>query len=215
MNGLRRLAARQVKDAETETRIEELIAAPSFPARGDVAHALQEAQAAYPGAVRRALQRRIAARLDLPFRAHEFLAGGDALDEGPVVEALLDAGAPEMVTRAAFVVAGPKTVGAAIDRLFELHQGYLRDRNAWGRAEHQAEREEYRRLRNRHRALRGKDSFLTAVLEQRGYGRFSPASPSSPICCAGTAHLAKKPRSSFWCRGRGCVLPWLGPFSVG
>jgi hypothetical protein len=166
VNSLRRLAARQVKDAETETRIEELIAATSFPARGDVAaHSLQEAHAAYPGAVRRALQRRIAARLDLPFRAHEFLAGGDALDEGPVIEALLDAGTPEMVTRAAFVVVGPKTIGAVIDRLFELHQGYLRDRNAWGRAEHQAKREESGRLRTAIQASR-EDAFLAAVLER-------------------------------------------------
>jgi len=166
VTSLRRLAARQVKDAETETRIEELIASTSFPARGDVAaHALQEAQATYPGPVRRALQRRIAARLDLPFRAHEFLVGGEALDEGPVVEALLDASTPEMVTRAAFVVVGPKTIGAAIDRLFELHQGYQRDRNAWGRAEHQAEREETRRLRTAIEASR-EDSFLVALLER-------------------------------------------------
>ena len=166
VNGLRRLAARQVKNAETEARIEELIAATSFPARGDVAaHALQEAHAAYPGAVRRALQRRIAARLDLPFRAREFLAGGDALDEGPVIEALLDAGTSEMVTRAAFVVVGPKAVGAVIDRLFELHQGYLRDRITWGRSEHQAEREESGRLRTAIEASR-ENSFLAALLER-------------------------------------------------
>jgi len=165
-NGLRRLAARQVKDAETETRIEELIAAPSFPARGDVAvHALQEAQATYPGPVRRALQRRIAARLDLPFRAHEFLASGDALDEGPVVEVLLDAATPEMVMRVAFVVVGPKTIGAVIDRLFELRGGYQRDRGAWGRAEHQAEREEAGRLRIAIEASR-ENSFLEAILER-------------------------------------------------
>jgi hypothetical protein len=165
VNGLRRLAARQVKDAETETRIEELIAAPSFPARGDVAHALQEAQATYPAPVRRALQRRIAARMELPFRAREFLAGGDALDEGPVVDALLDAGTPEMVIQAAFVVVGPKTIGAVIDRLFKLHEAYEHDRNGWGRAEHQAEREEYGRLRTAVGASRD-DLFLTAVLER-------------------------------------------------
>ena len=91
-----RLAANKTRSAETETRIEELIAAPSFPARGDVAaQALQEAQATYPSPVRRALQRRIAARMELPHRAREFLAGGDALDEGPVVDALLDAGLPK------------------------------------------------------------------------------------------------------------------------
>ena len=52
----------------------------------------KEAHATYPAAVRKGLQRRVAARLELPFRAHEFLTGGDALDEGPVVEAVLDAG---------------------------------------------------------------------------------------------------------------------------
>lgn len=166
VNSLRSLAARQVKDAETETRIEELIASTGFPARNDqAAHVLQEAQAAYPGPVRKGLQRRIATRLELPFRAREFLTGGDALDEGPVVEALLDAGAPELVTRAGFVVVGPKTVGAVIDRLFELHEAYHRDRDAWGGAGHQAEREELGRLRTAIEASR-EDSFLTALLER-------------------------------------------------
>jgi hypothetical protein len=163
---LRGLAARRVKDAETETRIEELIASTGFPARNDqAAHVLQEAQAAYPGPVRKGLQRRIATRLELPFRAHEFLTGGDALDEGPVVEALLDVGTPELVTRAGFVVVGPKTVGAVIDRLFELHEAYHRDHNAWGGAGHQAEREELGRLRAAIEASR-EDSFLTALLER-------------------------------------------------
>ena len=166
VTSLRSLAARQAKGAETEMRIEELIAATSFPARSDgAAHALQEAQATYPGPVRKGLQRRIAARLELPFRAHEFLTGGDALDEGPVEEALLDAGTSEIVTRAGFVVVGPKTVGAVIDRLFELHEAYQRDRKAWGRTEHQTEREEYGRLRTTIEASR-EDSFLTALLQR-------------------------------------------------
>lgn len=166
VNSVRSLAKHQVEDAEADTRIEELIAASSFPAKGDVAaRALQEAQATYPGAVRRALQRRVAARLDLPFGAHEFLTGGDALDEGPVVETLLDAETPETVIRVAFVVVGPKTIGEVIDRLFELHEAYQRDRNGWGRAEQGAEREEYGRLRTAIGASR-EDSFLTAVLER-------------------------------------------------
>ena len=161
-----RLAANKTRSAETETRIEELIASTSFLARNDgAAHALQEAQATYPGPVRKGLQRRIAARLELPFRAHEFLMGGDALDEGPVVEALLDAATPEIITRAGFVVVGPKTLGAVIDRLFELHEAYRRDRNAWGRPDHQAERDESGRLRTTIEASR-EDSFLTALLER-------------------------------------------------
>jgi hypothetical protein len=166
VKALRNLATHETNNAETETRIEELIAATSFPAKGDAAaHALQEAQAKYPGPVRRALQRRIAARLELPFRAHEFLTGGDALDGGPVVEALLDPATPEIVARAGFVVVGPKTVGAMIDRLFKLHEAHDRDRNAWGGPGHQAEREELGRLRITIEASR-EDSFLTALLER-------------------------------------------------
>jgi NACHT conflict system protein len=103
----------------------------------------------------------------MPFRAREFLAGGDALEEGPVVEVLLDAATPEMVTQAAFVVVGPKTIGAVIDRLFKLHEAYEQDRNGWGRAERQPEREEYGRLRTAIGASR-EDLFLTAVLERAG-----------------------------------------------
>ena len=183
VNSLRRLAAREMKDAETETRIEELIAAPSFPARGDVAaQALQEAHANHPAPVRRALQRRIAARLEMPFRAREFLAGRDALDEGPVVDVLLDAATPEMVTQAAFVVVGPKTIGAVIDRLFQLHEAYERDRNGWGRAEHQTEREEYGRLRTAIRASR-EDLFLTAILKR--------AETDDPVCIEFFADLVR------------------------
>lgn len=166
VNSLRRLAAQKAKSAETEMRIEELIAATSFPAGSDgAAHVLREAQAAYPEPVRKGIQRRIAARLDLPFRAHELLTGGDALDEGPVVEALLDARTPEIAIRTGFAVVGPKTVGAVIERLFELHEAYLRDRNAWGRQERQAERDEFGRLRNAIEASR-EDSFLTALLKR-------------------------------------------------
>ncbi|QAU44189.1 hypothetical protein XH91_01670 [Bradyrhizobium guangzhouense] len=166
VKSLKSLAARQAKNAETETRIEELIAATSFPARSDgAAHALQEAQATYPGPVRKGMQRRIAARLELPFRARDLLIGGDALDDGPVVEALLDSGTSESVARAGFVVVGPKTVGVVIDRLFELHVAHRRDSNAWGRPEHEAERQEWGRLRTAIEASR-EDSFLTALLER-------------------------------------------------
>jgi hypothetical protein len=78
---------------------------------------------------------------------------------------VLDAATPEIVTRAGFVVVGPKTVGATIDRLFKLHQVYDRDRNAWGGPGHQAEREELGRLRTTIEASR-EDSFLTALLER-------------------------------------------------
>ncbi|UWU70562.1 NACHT domain-containing NTPase [Bradyrhizobium sp. NC92] len=166
VNRLRNLTARPVKDAKTETQIEESIAAANFPIQDDAAtRALYEAQASYPAAVRRAIQRRITARLDLPYLAREYLAGGDALDEGPVVEALLDSGVPYVVTRVAFVVAGPKTIGAAIDRLFELHQAYLRNPNTWGRAEQQGEGEEHGRWWAAIDASR-QDSFLTALLER-------------------------------------------------
>lgn len=166
VNSLRRFAAYQVEDTETETRIEELIAAASFPVRGGVVpQVLQAAQASHPAAVRRALHRRIAARLEMPFCAREFLAGGDALDEGPVVDVLLDAATPEMVTLAAFVVVGPKTIGSVIDRLLKLHEAYEQDRNGWGRGEYQTDRAEYRRLQIAIGASR-EDLFLTAVLER-------------------------------------------------
>lgn len=197
-----RLAANKTRSAETETRIEELIASTSFLARNDgAAHALQEAQATYPGPVRKGLQRRIAARLELPFRAHEFLMGGDALDEGPVVEALLDAATPEIITRAGFVVVGPKTLGAVIDRLFELHEAYRRDRNAWGRPDHQAERDESGRLRTAIEASR-EDSFLTALLER--------AETDDPARIEFLADLGtagrKKPRSPL-ASATSCVRP--------
>jgi len=46
-----------------------------------------------------------------------------------------------------------------------LHGKYLRDRNAWGRPEHNAERSEYQRVQDAIGASR-KDSFLAALLER-------------------------------------------------
>jgi hypothetical protein len=160
------LGAHRLDGANPEARIADLIASADFPVRDDHASlALQRTHEAYPASVREGLLRRVAARLELPFRAHEFLRDGAVVDEGPVVEAVLDAATPEMVARGGFAVIGPTTIGTLIDRLFALHAVYLSDRNTWGRPEHQAERDEYGRVRGAIEASR-KDSFLTALLER-------------------------------------------------
>jgi hypothetical protein len=126
-----------------------MIASPDFPVRNDRASlVLQRAFEAFPEAVNNGLLRRIASGLELPYRAREFLKDGAAVDDGPIAAAALDRTTPERVAKGAFAVIGPKTVGTLMDQLFALNEEYQRDRNAWGRAERQAERNEYQRLRD-------------------------------------------------------------------
>ena len=126
-----------------------MIASPDFPVRNEhAAMGLQRAFESYPAPVREGLLRRVAARLELPYRAHEYLSGAAVVDDGPIVEAALDPATPGSAARGAFAVIGPKTVGALIDRLFALREVYLGDPNAWGRPERQAERNEYGRAQD-------------------------------------------------------------------
>ncbi len=158
------LAAHRLGDAGAEARIADVIASADFPVRNDhAATSLQRAFESYPAPVREGLLRRVAARLELPYRAHEYLGDAAVVDDGPIVEAALDPATPRSAARGAFAVIGPKTVGTLIDQLFALHEVYLGDRNAWGRAEHQAERNEYGRVRDAISASR-KESFLAALL---------------------------------------------------
>ena len=160
------LVAHRLGDAGAEARIADVIASADFPVRNDhAAMGLQRAYEAYRAPVREGLLRRTAARLELPYRAHEYLSDAAVVDDGPIVEAALDPATPGSAARGAFAVIGPKTVGALIDRLFALREVYLGDRNAWGRPERQAERNEYGRVQDAISSSR-KDSFLAALLER-------------------------------------------------
>ncbi len=164
------LTGRRIDGAGGEARIADLIASTDFPVRNDhAAVALQRAYEAYPAPVREGLLRRVAARLELPYRAHEFLKDAATVDDGPIAEAALDPATPERVARGAFAVIGPKKVGTLIDRLFELHKAYLDGRDAWGRPEHKAERDEAQRLSDAISASR-RDSFVAALLERSDTG---------------------------------------------
>ncbi len=163
---LSNLAAHRPGDAGAEARIADVIASADYPVRNDhAAMSLQPVFQSHPAPVREGLLRRVAARLELPYRAHEYLSDAAVLDDGPIVEAALDPATPGSAARAAFAVIGPKTVGTLIDRLSTLREVYLGDRNAWGRPERQAERNEYGWVQNAIISSR-KDSFLAALLER-------------------------------------------------
>jgi hypothetical protein len=152
--------------ADSEARIVEMIASANFPIGSDrVDLALQRASEAYPRSVGEGLLRRIAAGLELPYRATELLKDVTAVDDGPIAAAALDRTTPERVARGAFAVIGPKTVGTLLDQFFALHEDYDRDRAAWGRADHQSERDEYQRVNAAIRATCN-HSFLVALLER-------------------------------------------------
>ena len=60
----------------------------------------RRAYEAYPAPVREGLLRRVAARLELPYRAHEYLSDAAVVDDGPIVEAALDPATPGSAARA-------------------------------------------------------------------------------------------------------------------
>jgi hypothetical protein len=103
-----------------EAAIEDAIASRDFPVRDQRAgSALYLAAEHYPDAVGRGLLRRLAAGLELPFRANEYLARVPPVDDGPIAGTALDRNASEAAGIAAARVAGPKTVCALMEAMVD------------------------------------------------------------------------------------------------
>jgi hypothetical protein len=146
--------------AEVPARIAAIIESADFPVHNDYADmAVRRAFDLYPKTVANALARRIAAGLELSFRAKPLLQDLDPVDHGPLVAAALDKAPPDRIARMALTVVGPKTVGALIDQFFAMVDERERAGSNWG----QAQKDEYGRVRDAITGTR-QDSFLTALL---------------------------------------------------
>jgi hypothetical protein len=146
--------------AEAPARIAVIIESADFPVRDDYADmAVRRAFDLHPKTVTDALARRIAAGLELPFRAKPLLQDLDPVDDGPLAAAALDKATPDRIARAALTVVGPKTVGALIDQFFAIVDEREKAGSNWS----QVQRTEYSRIRDAIAATR-QDSFLTALL---------------------------------------------------
>jgi hypothetical protein len=124
-------------------------------------HAQQRA----PAPVLEGLRQRLEAGLDLPFHAYDFLDQLKVTDEGPIAAAILDVSRDTRDLNELAVMAGPKTVGALVDRYLACAQA-LRARPALSTA---ALSDEYHRLFSRIAATRA-PFLLAAVMERADTG---------------------------------------------
>jgi hypothetical protein len=145
-------------------RIKQLIQSVDFPVENQHAGAaVHHAFDAFPQQTASALMSRIAAGLELPRGAEEFLKDAPPLDDGPVAAAALNKATPERIARTAFKVIGPKTVGVMMEQLFALDTEFEQKGQAVG----EAERTEYLRLMNGILASRD-PCFFVALLQRAG-----------------------------------------------
>jgi hypothetical protein len=149
-------------NAETGEQLAALIRSQEFPINIDQGRwSVQRAFQRYPEPVANAMVARIAAGLELPYGAKEYLARVDTIDNGPVAASAIDPATPEHMAMAAASVIGPRTVGTLIDRFIALN-ATLRTRQP-----SEEERKEYHRLMDAIRASR-QASFIEAFIARAG-----------------------------------------------
>ena len=149
-------------NADTAEQLGALIRLPEFPINMDQGRwSVQQAFQRYPEPVANAMVARIAAGLELPYGAEEYLARVDAIDGGPVAAAAIDPATRQRAAMAAASVIGPKTVGTLIDRFIAL-EATLRTRQP-----SEEDRKEYYRLMDAIRASR-QASFIATFIARAG-----------------------------------------------
>ena len=112
-------------------------------------------------AVLEGVRQRLEAGLKLPFHAYDLLKQLEVADEGPIAAAILDISRDSREVNATTVMAGPKTVGALVDKYLACAQA-LKVRRTPTTADLSGE---YHRLLSRIAATRA-PSFLAAVMER-------------------------------------------------
>jgi hypothetical protein len=136
------------------------IADARFPVRDQHgSSSLYYAQQRAAAAVLQGLRQRLEAGLELPFHAYDLLKQLEVTDEGPIAAAILDISRGNRHVDAAAVLAGPKTVGALVDKYLACAQALkAREGPTTG-----ALSDEYHRILSRIGATRA-PSFLAAVM---------------------------------------------------
>ena len=155
---LRLLLEQSSNYPDRDAGIAAAIADARFPVRDQHSGtSLYYAQKRAPAAVLIGLRRRLENGLELPFHADDFLGQLDLTDEGPIAATILDVSRDNRDIDAVAIIAGPKTVGALVDKYLACAQALKAKRNDRGLSD------EYYRLRSRIAATRA-SSFVAAVL---------------------------------------------------
>jgi hypothetical protein len=142
---------------DRDAAIAAAIADRGFPARDQHAgSSLYFAQQRAPAAVLRGLRQRLEAGLELPFHAYDLLAQMEVTEEGPIASAILDVSQDRRDANAMSVMAGPKIVGALVDK-------FLACAAAVKGTDNRALIDEHHRLRSRIAGTRAA-SFVIALM---------------------------------------------------
>ena len=113
---------RSPASAELDETVEQLVGEIDFSRRDTSGRSsIRDASEKYPAAVARGLVRHIAAGTSIPYGSEELLRdSGIVLDDGPTIQRLLAEPGIEAAARA-IALAGPRPVGALIDRLLKTN----------------------------------------------------------------------------------------------
>jgi hypothetical protein len=144
--------------ADRDAGITAAIADARFPVRDQHGgSAFYFAQQRAPAAVLHGLRQRLEAGLELPSHAEDFLYLLDVTDEGRIAATILDVSRDDRSVNAIAVIAGPKTVGALVDKYLACTQALKAARND------RSLNDEYHRLRSRIASTRA-PSLLSAIV---------------------------------------------------
>jgi hypothetical protein len=122
---------------------------------------IDKAYKLYPDETRTALVHRLEAGREIPFRSENLLqAAGIAIDEGPLVDLVLQPASPPKIAGTAVSIVGPKTVGGLVDTLVAVDAELRASGNL-----NPVKREEYQRLLN-WVCRTSVTSFIEAVLSR-------------------------------------------------
>ncbi len=160
---LNTLLSPNVRDAETGTKIRELIEKIDFSEKSqDNAWLVHRSHELYPEDVVGALVSLLESGKPVPFRTDELLRTSDlVIDEGPLVERVLRNSGKDKGRESAVSIVGPKTIGQLIDQMFGIHTRIKANNGRYDKVLS----DEYHRL-SRWISNTKPDLFIQAVLER-------------------------------------------------
>ncbi len=104
-------------------RLPAILADPAFPVTAErIYHLIDRLAARWPEEVTAAMVERLAQDLPLPFRAEALLLGSTPVDDGPLIERVLNSPSDDEGAKAAARLAGPATVTKLIGQAFARHE---------------------------------------------------------------------------------------------
>lgn len=149
-----------VEGIDAEKRIFQVLIAADYPEKNDHARSIiYEVHKKYPTMTTSALMQRLADGREVPYGVDEMLENAPLVDEGPIVDAVLNKTTHERIARVASKLIGPVTVGKLIDEFLDFGDKIR------GQPHNKGASKEYYRLRDAI-LTSPQSSFLQALFER-------------------------------------------------